>query len=122
MACTLRLDVGSFHVVVCDGSPLPIHPSFWTAVGLRARDADLIVQKNFFHYRMFYATTSFRHLPVISDGATNLRRVKTRTYEVPMHPGTPLADWRPLDPVLRAGAGRTPRVALGHGAAPQPQA
>jgi microcystin degradation protein MlrC len=119
---TLRLDVGSFHVVVCDGSPLPIHPSFWTAVGLRARDADLIVQKNFFHYRMFYATTSFRHLPVISDGATNLRRVKTRTYEVPMHPGTPLQDWRPLDPVLRAGAGRTPRVALEHRAAPQPQA
>lgn len=99
----VRLDVGSFHVVVGDAAPLPIHPSFWSAVGLRARDADVIVQKNFFHYRMFYATTSFRHLPVISDGATNLRRVRDRAYRIPLHPGTEHADWRALDPALRRG-------------------
>ena len=74
----VRLDVGKLRVVVTDRSPLPIHPSFWSALGLAARDADVIVQKNFFHYRLFYATTSFRHLPVVSDGATSLVRVKER--------------------------------------------
>lgn len=100
----VRLDVGSFHVVVTEGAPLPIHPSFWSALGLRARDADAIVQKNFFHYRMFYATTSFRHIPVVSGGATSLERVRTARYAIPTHPQTHLDDWRAWDPVLRAGA------------------
>jgi microcystin degradation protein MlrC len=98
----LRLDVGSLHVVVCDRAPLPIHPSFWKSVGLNARRADVIVQKNFFHYRMFYATVSFDHIPVVTDGATNLRRVRDRDYDVPMAPRSHVASWREYDPVLRA--------------------
>lgn len=74
----VRLDAGKLHVVVTDRSPLPIHPSFWSDLGLSAKGADVIVQKNFFHYRLFYAATSFRHLPVVSDGATSLVRVKER--------------------------------------------
>ena len=61
-----------------DAAPLPIHPSFWSAVGLRARDADVIVQKNFFHYRMFYLTTSFHHIPVVTSGASSLSRARDR--------------------------------------------
>jgi len=74
----VRLDAGKLHVVATDRPPLPIHPSFWSAVGLAARDADVIVQKNFFHYRLFYATTSFVHVPVTTDGATSLARVRER--------------------------------------------
>jgi microcystin degradation protein MlrC len=99
---TVRLDVGRFHVAVTERPPLPIHPSFWRDLGLRPRDADAIVQKNFFHYRMFYLTTSFRHLPVVSDGATSLERVKSRDYRVPTHPRFPLDDWRGGDRDLRA--------------------
>jgi len=99
----VRLDIGSFHVALCEGPPLPIHPSFWKELGVAPRRADLIVQKNFFHYRMFYATTSFRHIPVVSAGATSLERIRTRAYRVPTHPQTKLEDWRPYDPVLRAG-------------------
>ncbi len=98
---TLRFDVGSFHVVVTDRSPLPIHPSFWSALGLAARDADVIVQKNFFHYRLFYATTSFRHLLVHSDGATSLRRVREQPYRVPTHPRDVVRDWRDHAEALR---------------------
>jgi microcystin degradation protein MlrC len=98
---TVRLDLGSFHVVVSERSPLPIHPSFWSKLGLLARDADVIVQKNFFHYRMFYATTSFRHLLVHSDGATSLRRVREQPYRVPTHPRDHVRDWREHAPSLR---------------------
>jgi len=98
---TLRLDVGAVHVVVCDRAPLPIHPSFWEAVGLRARDADVIVQKNFFHYRMFYAAISFKHVPVITAGATSFDAVRTARYVVPMVPAAKVTDWRASDPVLR---------------------
>jgi microcystin degradation protein MlrC len=99
---SVRLDAGSFHVVVSERPPLPIHPSFWRDHGLSVRDADVIVQKNFFHYRMFHLTTSFRHLPVVSQGATSFERVKTRAYRVPTHPTAAVEDWRPYDPVLRA--------------------
>jgi len=103
---TLRLDVGSVHVVVAERAPLPIHPSFWSALGLRARDANVIVQKNFFHYRMFYAAISFKHVPVVTSGATSLAAVRDAAYVVPMVPKAMPADWRPSDPILRAPKGR----------------
>lgn len=74
----IRLDAGRLSVVVTERPPLPIHPSFWSVVGLSARRADVIVQKNFFHYRMFYLGTSFRHLPVITSGATSLVDARAR--------------------------------------------
>ena len=74
----VRLDVGDLHIVATDRPPLPIHPSFWAAVGLSARRADVIVQKNFFHYRMFYLSISFHHIPVVSAGATSFDRVRER--------------------------------------------
>ena len=98
----VRLDIGGFHVALCEGPPLPIHPSFWRELGLVPRRADLIVQKNFFHYRMFYATTSFKHIPVVSAGATSFERVLERDYSVPTHPQTKLDDWRRYDPLLRS--------------------
>jgi hypothetical protein len=88
--------------VVSDRPPLPIHPSFWKSVGLSARGADLIVQKNFFHYRLFYASTSFQHVPVISAGATSLVRIRERDYAIPMAPKAVLDDWRPFDALLKA--------------------
>jgi microcystin degradation protein MlrC len=97
----IRLDVGELRIVVAERAPLPIHPSFWASVGLSARRADLIVQKNFFHYRMFYALTSFQHIPVVSAGATSLVRVRDQDYVVPMAPKANLSDWRPFDRRLR---------------------
>ena len=89
------------HVIVMEKPPLPIHPRFWRDVGLNPRKADVIVQKNFFHYMMFYAAISFEHVPVVSDGATSFGRVRERAYKTPTHPGTKVDDWRALDPVLR---------------------
>lgn len=82
----VRLDSGDLRVVATERPPLPIHPSFWSAVGLSARHADVIVQKNFFHYRMFYLGTSFRHIPVVSAGATSLVRARARFRSTPLSP------------------------------------
>ena len=101
MGRLVRVDTGRTHIAVCDRSPLPIHPKFWRELGLDARKADLIVQKNFFHYRMFYATTSFAHVPIESDGATSLDRVRNRKYRIPVYPAADVADWRPSDKALR---------------------
>ena len=102
----LRLDVahaegGALHLVITETPPLPIHPSFFRLVGLSARDAHVIVQKNFFHYRLFYATTAFRHLGITSDGATSLEVVVRTPGIVPTEPATSLDRWRDADPILK---------------------
>jgi microcystin degradation protein MlrC len=102
MGRKVRLDVGTVSIVVMDKPPLPIAPKFWRDVGLDPRKADVIVQKNFFHYRLFYGLISFEHIPVVSDGATSLARVRSRAYRTPMHPSAKISDWRAFDRVLRA--------------------
>ena len=104
----VRLDIGTFHVAVSERAPLPIHPKFWRELGLSPRRADLMVQKNFFHYRMFHLTISFKHIPVVSKGATSFDRVRSRAYAVPTHPAVKIADWRPSDRVVRSRCGETP--------------
>jgi len=107
---TARIDAGNLHVVVAERPPLPIHPKFWRELGLSPRAADVIVQKNFFHYRIFYAALSFRHVPVATTGATSLDDVRARVAAAALREGTrSTGDWRSADPRLRA----TPRI--GHG-------
>ncbi|MEM9862643.1 MAG: M81 family metallopeptidase [Myxococcota bacterium] len=107
----VRLDIGRTHVVISDGAPLPIHPSYWRDLGLDPRKADCIVQKNFFHYRMYYAATSFQHLPVVTDGATSLQRVREGNYLTPTYPQVQLSDWRDGDKALRGMTNAARRVA-----------
>ncbi len=97
----VRLDVGTLHLAVAADPPLPIHPKYWRELGVNPRKADVMVQKNFFHYRIFHALTSFRHLAVVSQGATSLQRVAEEQYRVPCYPSADPADWRDGDQALR---------------------
>jgi len=99
---TVRIDANQLHVVISERPPLPIHPKFWRELGLSPRRADVIVQKNFFHYRIFYAAMSFRHLPVVTGGATSLLAVKARAEAAALERGLSPVGWRAADPVLRA--------------------
>ncbi|HSQ63007.1 MAG TPA: M81 family metallopeptidase [Polyangiaceae bacterium] len=114
----VRLSAGKLHVAVSERPPLPIHPKFWRELGIDPRRADLIVQKNFFHYRIFYAAISFAHIPTVSHGATSFDRVRNRSYRVPMHPASKLTDWRPSDPVLRRPRGASAPKRAGLAASP----
>jgi microcystin degradation protein MlrC len=97
----VRVDAGSIHLAIAKDPPLPIHPGFWRELGVDPREADVMVQKNFFHYRIFYAALSFRHVPVASRGATNLGRVTELPQRVPSRPTVELRDWREGDRLLR---------------------
>jgi microcystin degradation protein MlrC len=110
-----RLEVptgaGTLCLAVGENALLPVLPSFWTDLGLPLRGAngaDYIVQKNFFHYRIFYATTSFEHFLVRSPvgGATNLDRVIAQAHPTPTWPAVDPGDWRPGDAFHRGVAAR----------------
>jgi microcystin degradation protein MlrC len=103
----LRLDAGRIQVIVTERPPLPIHPRFWRQVGLRARDADIIVQKNFFHYRVFHVAHTFSHYPVSSEargegGATSFSHVRAYARAHGLFPATDLSEWRTFDRAVRS--------------------
>ena len=97
----VRLDVGRLRIAVSANPPLPIHPRYWKELGVEVRAADLIVQKNFFHYRIFHLALSFRHLLVETGGATSLRKVASAPRKVPTFPLSNPVDWRPADRAYR---------------------
>jgi microcystin degradation protein MlrC len=99
---TVRLDVGGVSVVISERPPLPVHPKFWRELGLDPRKADCIVQKNFFHYRIFYAASSFAHIPVVTEGATSLVLARARAEAEMKRSDIPTSEWRTADPRLRA--------------------
>jgi microcystin degradation protein MlrC len=98
---TVRIDAGNLHVAITERPPLPIHPKFWKDLSLLPRKADLIVQKNFFHYRIFYATSSFRHVPVATGGATSLDEVRARDRAATLRRGSITTEWRLNEESLR---------------------
>jgi microcystin degradation protein MlrC len=95
------LDAGRIQLAIAVDPPLPIHPRYWTALGVRPRSIDLMVQKNFFHYRIFHLFLSFLHIPIVTQGATNMQKVTQRALRVPSRPQVALDDWRDGDRLLR---------------------
>ena len=96
------LVAGRIQLAIAADPPLPIHPRYWTALGVKPRGIDLMVQKNFFHYRIFHLFLSFLHIPVVTEGATSMRKVTERALRVPSRPQVELADWRDGDRLLRS--------------------
>lgn len=93
----VRLDVDRLSIAITDRPPLTIAPGFWRDVGLSPWDADAIVQKNFFHYRVFYAVVNRGNVPVASAGATSFDHLKTLDLDLPVWPQAEVSDWRPFD-------------------------
>ncbi|MFH2009482.1 MAG: M81 family metallopeptidase [bacterium] len=98
--CVL-LRAGELYVAVTERPPLTLHPKFWRELGLNPYAADAIVQKSFFHYRMFYVLVSRKHVPVASHGASSLENVRRRKFAEPRYPMDELTDWRAGDRALR---------------------
>ncbi|MEZ4365595.1 MAG: M81 family metallopeptidase [Kofleriaceae bacterium] len=100
----LVLEVAHLRIVVTEGPSMVMRPSFYTAVGLRIWDADVVVVKNFFPFLMFFAPYSRKTVFVRTHGTTDLDAAFALTFDGPMHPRDAVADWRPRDRSRRLGA------------------
>jgi hypothetical protein len=78
--------------------PLPIKPRFYKDLGLNPWRADLVVVKNFFHYRIYYAAVNRMSVPIQTRGITDFARVlEQQAFNDPVHPRDEVTDWRPAD-------------------------
>jgi microcystin degradation protein MlrC len=104
----LVLDLQHVQLVLTEHAPLPIKPGFYGDLGLSPWRADLVVVKNFFHFRWYYLTVNRKTVAVRTRGCTDLDRALALPKDGPVHPRDVVTDWREADRRRRgltAGAG-----------------
>ena len=98
---TLVLRHGELRIAITEKSPGPVHPKFWRQLGLSPWKADAIVQKFFFHYRLFYAASLRKNIPITSQGPSSLERMRERKFDHPTYPHDDVLEWRSFDAAQR---------------------
>lgn len=101
---TVLLAVGKLRIAVTQRSPGAVHPKFWRSLGLSPWKADAIVQKFFFHYRIFFAATVRKNIPVVSAGPSSFDLVREKDFDLPVWPQEPVGEWRSFDQARRLQA------------------
>lgn len=94
---TIVLACDGVHVVLTEGPAITIKPDFFTQVGLDPWKADILVVKNFFPFRLFFAPLARKTIYVRTRGATDFDAASRLSFDGPMHPRDAVADWRPAD-------------------------
>ena len=98
---TVVLAIGGLRLVVTAGPAMVMRPAFYTGVGLRIWDADVVVVKNFFPFLVFFAPYMRKVLFVKTRGTTDLDAAYGLPFDGPMHPRDQVDDWRPRDRLRR---------------------
>lgn len=94
----ITLDLDHVQLVLTELPPLPVKPRFYRDVGLNPWRADLVVVKNFFHYRIYYAAVHRKTVPIRTQGITDLDIVlQNQEFNDAVHPRDEVDDWRPAD-------------------------
>ena len=95
------LDAGHLKIVVTEGAPFGIYPSFFGGLGLPLRKADIIVVKSFFHFRIAHVPWVRKHIGIKTRGTTDIDLYETIQHDAPIHPRDQVSDWRATDAMRR---------------------
>jgi len=91
------LDAGHLKLVVTEGPPLAMRPSFYRDLGLRPWKADICVVKSLFPFRLYFALLNRKTIYARTRGNTDLDAWRRLTFDGPVHPKEFVADWRGAD-------------------------
>lgn len=91
-------DGACVHVVLVEGPALVMKPAFYREMGLRIRDADVVVVKNFFPFRLFFLPFARKTIYVRTGGVTDFDAAfALPRMRAPVHPRDHVDDWRAVD-------------------------
>jgi microcystin degradation protein MlrC len=85
------------HIVVVEGPALAVRPAFFANAGLNPWRADVIVVKNFFPFRMFFAVMARLTLYVRTHGVTDFDAAYGLEFAGAIHPRDVVTEWRSTD-------------------------
>lgn len=97
---TLVFQYKKLSVVITELPCPAFWPSFFTQLGLSLWRADVVVVKNLFPFRLFYALYNRKTLNVATAGTTNLDVHQLAYTKVPrpIYPLDPIEDWKMVSP------------------------
>lgn len=92
---------GKLHLIITSLPCPAFKPSFFTKLGLSIWKADLIVVKNLFPFRLFFALYNRQTLYVETKGVTNIDVFQLDYQHIPrpIYPLDKIEDWRLVKPV-----------------------
>jgi microcystin degradation protein MlrC len=91
------LDLDHVQLVLTEGPPLAMKPSFYSDVGLNPWGADIVVVKSLFPFRLYFLALNRKTLYVKTRGVTDLTAVTELSFTEAVYPKDSVADWRPAD-------------------------
>lgn len=91
------LQVGKCSIVITEGPPFAIKPSFYSDLGLPILDADIVIAKNFFPFRMFFLPYARKTIYVRTRGLTDFDASFVIQFNDPVHPRDAVDDWHETD-------------------------
>ena len=91
------LRTADVYLIVVEGPALAIRPSFFRNAGLRMRDVDILVVKNFFPFLLFFAPYARLVRFVRTRGVTDFDVANELVFAGPVHPKDHVDDWRTAD-------------------------
>jgi microcystin degradation protein MlrC len=98
---TLVLKVEDVRIVVTEGPAMVMKPDFYSDVGLDPWKADVVMVKNFFPFLLFFLPMNRKTIFVRTRGVTDFDAAFGLTFDGPVHPRDPVADWRERDRARR---------------------
>jgi microcystin degradation protein MlrC len=90
-------DAPRISLVIVEGPALVMKPAFYREMGLRMRDADVVVVKNFFPFRLFFLPYARATHYVRTGGITDPDAAFALPLRGPVYPRDPVDDWREVD-------------------------
>lgn len=91
------IDAEHIKLVITEGYAMPMKPAFYEDVGLNVSKADIVIVKNFFHFRIYFLLKSLKSLYVKTKGITDLDRCLTIKTNYPVYPKDKIDDWKEID-------------------------
>lgn len=80
---------------------MPMKPSFYEDLGLSTFKADVVITKNFFHFRIYFLLKSRKTLYVKTKGITDLDAIFKVSNNDPVYPKDNIEDWHKIDLIKR---------------------
>ncbi len=93
----LLLDLDHVQLVVTEGPPLAMKPSFYRALGLRPFRADVCVVKSLFPFRLYFLWHNRLTIYAKTRGQTDFDVAWRMRFDGPVHPKEAVDDWRSAD-------------------------
>jgi microcystin degradation protein MlrC len=97
----ILLDLNHVKLIVTEGAAFPLKPAFYEDLGLNIFKADIVIVKNFFHFKIYYFLKSRKSLYVKTSGITDFDIIKNIKTKYPCYPISNIENWKEIDKKIR---------------------